>query len=285
MKLKKSDVNILLIVIGIGAALLAYFLVFTKFNDKTDAQKAANASLQQEVDRLQDLANNKQQYLDDTASMQTDIENIKAQFAAAYNPEDEVLYVRELEKNFDALASSVSMPGSIPIEVEGAQQQAAPAPDAADGTEATDEATDAAVPASTDETSTASAVMLYQTPVTIEFVASYNSIKDIVKKLNEDEMRKSIDNLTLAFDSETGDLTGTLLFNMYSLTGTDAAYTTPDIPGIVYGTNNIFNSADKKVAIEADKAAQKEADAAEADEAAKDTEKEAAKDTDKTKNK
>ena len=269
MKLKKSDINILLIVLGIGVALLTYFLVFTKLNDKTDAQNAANASLQQEVDRLQDLANNKQQYLDDTATMQDDIENIKAQFAAAYNPEDEVMYVRELEKNFDALASSISMPGSLPIEVEGAQQQAAPAADTSDA-EAVDgeEATDAATPASTDTTNTASAVLLYQTPVTIEFVASYNSIKEIVKKLNEDEMRKSIDNLTLAFDAETGDLTGTLLFNMYSLTGTETTYTTPEIPGVVFGTNNIFNSADKKVAIEADKAAQKEADAADAEESA-----------------
>ena len=63
MKLKKSDVNILLIVLGIGAALLTYFLVFTKLNDKTDTLKIQNASLQQEVDRLQDLANNKQKYL------------------------------------------------------------------------------------------------------------------------------------------------------------------------------------------------------------------------------
>lgn len=265
MKLKKSDVNILLIVIGIGVALLSYFLVFTKFNDKTDIQKSANASLQQEVDRLQDLANNKQQYLDDTASMQGDIDDIKAQFAAAYQPEDEVLYVRNIEKNFDATASSVNMPGTAPMEVAGAQPAAsepAATDDTADGEADVTEATDAAVPAATDDTSnTASAVLLYQTPVTIDFVASYNSIKEIIKTMNEDEMRKSIDSLSLAFDSETGDLTGTLLFSMYSLTGTDAVYTTPEIPGVVLGSSNIFNSADKKVAIEADKAAQAAASA------------------------
>lgn len=279
MKLKKSDVNILLIVIGIGAALLAYFLVFTKFNDKTDAQKSANASLQQEVDRLQDLANNKQQYLDDTASMQGDIDDIKAQFAAAYQPEDEVMYVRGIEKNFDATASAISMPGTVPMEVAGAAAPAAePTPaaeESVDG-ETTETGDAAAVDASTDNTATtASEVLLYQTPVTIDFVASYNSIKDIIKVLNEDEMRKSIDSLSLAFDSETGDLTGSLLFSMYSLTGTDAVYTTPEIPGIAFGSSNIFNSADKKVAIEADKAAQ--------DAAAEDAKEEESKDNTRNK--
>ena len=249
MKLKKSDINILLIALGIAIAAISYFFVFTKLNEKTDAMKADNASLQQEVDRLQELANNKQQYLDDTATMQEEIENIKAQFAAAYKPEDEVLYVRDLEKNFDASAKTINMPGTTPMEVAQATAEEQPATDGSGE----------AVEASTDTTNAAPEILLYQTPVTFDFVASYNSIKEIVKRLNEDEMRKSIQSVSLAFDSETGDLTGTLLFNMYSLTGTDAVYATPEIPGVVFGSGNIFNSADKKVAIEAEKAAQAKA--------------------------
>ena len=258
MKLKKSDINILLIALGLAIAAIAYFFVFTKLNEKTDAMKANNASLQQEVDRLQELANNKQKFLDDTATMQDEIENIKAQFAAAYKPEDEVLYVRELEKSFDASAKTVNMPGTSPMEVaQAAADQTAAAPAAEESVDATAQ-------------TAAPEILLYQTPVTINFVASYNSIKDIVKRLNTDEMRKSVETLSLAFDSETGDLTGTMLFNMYSLTGTDVTYTTPEIPGITFGTNNIFNSADKKVAIEAEAAAQAQEEANEAEESAED---------------
>ena len=64
-----------MIVLGIGAALLTYFLVFTKLNDKTDTLKIQNASLQQEVDRLQDLANKKQKYLDDAVQGLADTED------------------------------------------------------------------------------------------------------------------------------------------------------------------------------------------------------------------
>lgn len=275
MKLKKSDINILLIALGLAIAAIAYFFVFTKLNEKTDAMKANNASLQQEVDRLQELANNKQKFLDDTATMQDEIENIKAQFAAAYKPEDEVLYVRELEKSFDASAKTVNMPGTSPMEVaqaaadQTAADQTAAAPAAEESVDATEVTGDAAPVDATAQTA-APEILLYQTPVTINFVASYNSIKDIVKRLNTDEMRKSVETLSLAFDSETGDLTGTMLFNMYSLTGTDVTYTTPEIPGITFGTNNIFNSADKKVAIEAEAAAQAQEEANEAEESAED---------------
>ena len=251
MKLKKSDVNILLIVLGIGAALLTYFLVFTKLNDKTDTLKIQNASLQQEVDRLQDLANNKQKYLDDTATMQDEIENIKAQFAAAYQPEDEILYVDNLEKNFDTTANAINMPGTSPVEVvttaDTSAEQTADASTETDATDAADaaDATEETV-ATTDNTATAgtaSEILLYQTPVTMDFIASYNAVKDIVKIMNEDQMRKSIDGLSLSFDAETGDLTGTLVFNMYSLTGTDATYTTPVVSNVVMGSSNIFKGS------------------------------------------
>ena len=272
MKLKKSDINILLIALGIGIAAVAYFFVFTKFNEKTDVLKANNASLQQEVDRLQDLANNKQQYLDDTESMTAEIESIKSQFAAGYKPEDEILFVRELEKNFDTSVPTIAMPDSTIVEVAGAQPAAAPVDASADGTEEAVDATDAAVPADTADTSAVPAdtadtsaaptIALYQTQVTVSFQSSYNSIKDIIKLLNTDQLRKSIENLSMGFDSETGDLSGNLVFDMYSLTGTDAVYTTPEIPGVTFGTNNIFNSADKKVAIDAKKAEEAAADEA-----------------------
>ena len=277
MKLKKSDVNILLIVLGIGAALLAYFLVFTKLNDATDTLKAQNALLQQEVDRLQDLANNKQKYLDDTATMQDEIENIKAQFAAAYQPEDEILYVDNLEKNFDTTANAINMPGTSPVEVvTTADTSATQTADASATTDATDEVDGEEVAATTDNTANTGAtsdILLYQTPVTMDFIASYNAVKDIVKIMNEDQMRKSIDGLSLSFDAETGDLSGTLVFNMYSLTGTETTYETPTVSNVVMGSSNIFNSAEKKTAIQNEKAAQKAAESEESADQKDDTKK------------
>jgi hypothetical protein len=89
---------------------------------------------------------------------------------------------------------------------------------------------------------------------------SYQSIKDVIEKINTDQDRKSIETLSLAFDSETGDLSANVSMSLYSLTGTEATYTTPTVDGVVFGTSNIFNSADKKAAIEAEKKATEEAE-------------------------
>ena len=61
MKLKKSDVNILIMLLGILIPVAIYFFVYTSFTEKTAAMNADNETLQTEVDYLQDLADHKQQ--------------------------------------------------------------------------------------------------------------------------------------------------------------------------------------------------------------------------------
>lgn len=263
MKMRKSDINILLMVIGIALAACCYFFVYQKLTEKTEVLTASNAVLQQEVDYLQQLADNKEQYIKETETMQKKIDEIKAQFPAQYLPEDEIMYVVGVEDNYDAEVSSIGMGASSVIEVTPppsdipvAQDPAAAAP--VEG-EVPAEGEVAAAPATP-------AIQLYQTPVTVSMITSYNSIKEVIKKINEDEDRKAIDNLSMSFDSETGDLSANMSFTMFTLTGTEAVYTVPQIDGIKFGTNNIFNSADKKAAIEADKKAEEAAEEATAEE-------------------
>lgn len=260
LKLKKSDINLIIMLVGILLAVGAY-LLYGSLTEKTETMKAQNASLEKDVQYLQELANNKQKYIDDTVAMQGEIEGIKAQFPAQYLPEDDILYVVAIEKSHDAQANSIAMADTTVIEVATEQQEAAADP-AASAAPAEEEGAEAVENEATPAQEVAAPeIMLYKTPVTMDMVASYDSVKDIIKKINTDEYRKGIETLTLSFDSETGDLYANFAMNMYSLTGTEAVYSTPEVSGVVYGTNNIFNSASKKAAIKAEEAAQAEADA------------------------
>lgn len=258
MKLRKSDVSLLIAALGILVAVGAYFLVYKKCNERTDALNAENYQLQQEVDHLQDLADHKQEYLDETAFMQTEIDNIIAKFGPEFKPEDEILYALALEDSYDVTIKSMQFTPAMPIEV------AVPVAEVAqtdDGTAVEDVAADGAVDVSTETPAqeTAPQKLLYSSPISISMVATYNSIKDIITKIVTDQDRKSIESLTLTFDSETGDLAGSMSFNMYSMTGTGKEYVIPEVTGVRYGSNNIFNSADKKTAIQAEKAAEAQA--------------------------
>ena len=83
--------------------------------------------------------------------------------------------------------------------------------------------------------------------------SSYRSLKDIVTYINTDTDRKSIDSLSVVFDTETGLLASTMAFNAYSLTGTEKEYAAPQVSGVFYGTSDIFNTGEKSAAIAAEK--------------------------------
>lgn len=250
MKLKKSDVSLLLIVLGIGIALATYYLVYLKLSDKTESLEASNAVLRDEVARLEELNNNRQEYETKTVEWEENMKDIESRFDAAYRPEDEILYVNGLEKTFDATAATISMPGSAIVDVAYTPAQTIAMGSEEPVTNENGEVINAEITAPTEPP-----VRLYATPVTISYVASYEAVKSLLEDMNQDEMRKSIDNITMAFDGQTGGITGSMTFTMYSMTGTDAVYEVPAIPGISFGTKDIFNSAAKSSAIKAAQAA------------------------------
>lgn len=255
MKLKKSDVNILIMLAGILIPVAIYFFVYTSFTEKTAAMNADNETLQTEVDYLQDLADHKQQYIDDTAAMQIQIDEIKSRFPAEYKPEDDIMYIIGVENDYGAEIPTIAMGTSSMIEVAAAAEETAEAP--AEGAEATDDAAGDTVDTTTP------AISLYQTPISVSMQSSYRSLKDIVTYINTDTDRKSIDSLSVVFDTETGLLASTMAFNAYSLTGTEKEYAAPQVNGVFYGTSDIFNTGEKSAAIAAEKNAAQEAEAAE----------------------
>lgn len=257
MNLKKSDVNILIILLGFLIPVGVYFFVYNNFTEKTAALNGQNAVLQTEVDYLQDLADHKQEYIDETENMQVSIAEIKTHFPAEYKPEDDILYVVGLENDYGTKVPSMTMGLSSMIEVAAPE---APMPEAAP-VETDIESLDAEVAVAEGDTVDAPApqISLFTTPVAVTMQSSYRSLKDIIYKLNNDPNRKSIDAITAVFDTETGQLAVSLAYSAYSLTGTETTYQEPVVNGIFYGTNDIFKTGEKSAAIIAEKKAEEEA--------------------------
>ncbi len=264
--MNKNSVGILLLVLGIGLAAGGYFGVYNNFNEKKDALAAQNATLQSEVDQLQDLADHKQEYLDETARMNAENDEVIAQFPAEVRPEDEIMYVVATEEKHGAVSRSISMPGTSVIEV--ARPAAETVSVDSDGSEpAPAEGEDGEVVEDTAAMEEAAPqIMLYQTPVNISLQVAYENLKDLVRDLTADRNdKKAIQSLTMAFDESTGGLTGAMSYSMYSLSGTSKTYQSPEIPGVAFGTDNIFNSVARAAA--AKKEAQAAANAAKSESA------------------
>ena len=87
MKVKKSEIQLLIAVIGVLIAVCTYFLVYSSFNEKSDALEAQNVTLSSQVATLEALDQRKADYIEATGKMQSYITNFENRFPADILPE------------------------------------------------------------------------------------------------------------------------------------------------------------------------------------------------------
>lgn len=237
MKVKKSDLNILIMLIGVLLAVLSYFIVYNSFSEKKDALAAENVTLQNEVDELQKLADNKQFYIDETNRMDNEIRDIISGFPGEIRSEDEVMYAANLELMHAVWAKGLVIEDTEMVQVAAPVQQQptedAVVEDTGDGT-----GQDAVVATG----GLKDTVFLYSSPFTLNYKVTYRSFKDIVQMIVTSDERMSIKNISLTYDSQYGCLDGTLDAIAYTVSGTDYLYNELDIPGVRLGTADLFKS-------------------------------------------
>lgn len=234
-KVKKSDINILIMLVGVLLAVIAYFVVYQSFTEKTNTLSSENAALQTEVDELQKLADNKTFYLEETARMDEEIKAIIEEFPSEVRTEDQVMYTDNLEKLNAIWVTALEREDTQLVQI------------ATDTQATTDEVAENADGAENQDAVTATGglkdtVFLYSSPFRINYKTTYRSIKDIISSIVEADERMNITGISLAYDSETGCLSGSLDATMYTMSGTGNVYEEIDIPGVRMGTADIFKS-------------------------------------------
>ena len=87
-------------------------------------------------------------------------------------------------------------------------------------------------------------VFMFKQPLTISFTVTYDGIKKAMDFINSNKERMTVDNMTLSYDSATGQLSGTMVLNLYSVMGGNAVYTDPATGITEFGTENVFGTFD-----------------------------------------
>ena len=108
MKVKKSEIQLLIAVIGILIAVCTYFLVYTKFNDLADNLESQNRSLSSEVATLEVLEQRKTDYMDATEKMQAYITGFENRYPANILPEDSIMMVKNMEDATRTYVANIS---------------------------------------------------------------------------------------------------------------------------------------------------------------------------------
>lgn len=250
MKVKKSEIQLLIAVLGVLLAVVTYFLVYAKFNDMSETIETQNASLRSQVSTLEILEQRKADYLEATEKMQSYITGFENRFPADILPEDSIMMVKTLE---DYTRTDVA---NIAFGTEAEVPYAAETPAATDGTAAatdgTAAASDAAAtadttvtdrPVTTEGTAYADTHM-YEVPLSISIECTYDDFKGLVRYIYNLQERKSIQGVNISYNEAVGMLSGNMTLNTYYLLGTDKVYSEPDIPAMGMGVDTLFGNVE-----------------------------------------
>jgi len=243
MKVKKSEIQLLIAVIGVLIAVCTYFLVYSSFNEKSDALEAQNVTLSSQVATLEILDQRKADYIEATGKMQSYITNFENRFPADILPEDSIMMVKTLEDYTRTEVANIAF-GS---EAEVVYTPAADAATTTADTTATDAAatttTASTSPVSTDGTAYADTHM-YEVPLSISISCTYDDFKGLVRYIYNQQERESIQGVSISYNETDGMLTGNMTMNTYYLLGTDKVYSSPYIPDMQMGVDTIFGNVE-----------------------------------------
>ena len=256
MKVKKSEIQLLIAVLGILLVVVTYFLVYAKFNELSDSMESQNMSLRSQVSTLEILDQRKADYLAATEKMKTYITGFESRFPADILPEDSIMMVKNMETATRTYVANISF-GTIAEVAYDAQASAdnsalaavtadAPADTAAAEADAAVSGTDTTTivtnsPVSTEGTAYADTHM-YELPLGISISCTYNDFKGLVRYIYNQQERESIQGVSISYNETDGMLTGNMTMNTYYLLGTDKVYSSPYIPDMQMGVDTIFGN-------------------------------------------
>lgn len=83
---------------------------------------------------------------------------------------------------------------------------------------------------------------LYNQKLTVSINNSYTGVKRLFDYINNYPERMNVENFTLAYDKATGNLSGSMIINLYAVSDANHQYVAPVIENIELGNPNIFKS-------------------------------------------
>lgn len=270
MKLVSTrDKKILLMFLGVFCLAAAYLFVYKPQMEEVEAIEMQNESLQNRLNELLAMANDRAFYEDEIRRMNAEIRSYCDTFPAAVKAEDGILLANRMEKKIDMQISNVGLgerellstigggaeaPREVVPDQNLMQRTGQATMDQINEIEGTNE--ELAVGKVDELTNLEEEITeflydvtwnpaLYRNQNTLQFVTDYKGLKHAIKYLNTQTGRMTVDNVSASFDPETGNLSGSMVVNLYSMSNTGAEYQTPNAGNVRLGTKNIFGTIEK----------------------------------------
>lgn len=254
LKLSRRDVKILLMFLGLLIFFCSYYFVYRPMVLEAQDIAVENEGLQSRLSSLLEMSQNKEFYVKEIRFMQEKIGEYCKQFPPEVRQEDGIVLSQNMEAAMEVQISNIGFgEKEIVISMDGSDGGEDIAPEQT-WSERANEKTQTQINEIEGVTElkefgvdeiynpVTGVPVLYRNRDTFQFTCTYEGLKDVIRYLASQEGRMTVDTINTSFDSATGNLTGSMMVNLFSMSGIDSVYTDPDAGTVNYGTQNIFGS-------------------------------------------
>ncbi len=251
MKVSKRDILLLIGFIGILLGFCSYYFVFMPTMEKVETLEAENTKLQNQIKDLKIKTQNKETYVNETAQMKKDIEAVYQLFPVDVREENAILLAinQELISPMDIDTITIAPLEIIPFTTDAQTEKVEYTYeiDQVEELERQEGTQDTATAQTPDNTQAAAAQTspygLYGRKVDMNYVVSYEGLKRSIKNLCMQTDRTGIESVSVAYDEETGLLSGTTTVNLYCVPNQeDKIYVQPNFSSVLLGAPNPFGT-------------------------------------------
>jgi hypothetical protein len=228
-KISDRELKLIILFITVILCFMAYQFGYIKYQQRTVRLRAENANMRIQVEDMRRKQTNKEEILRKTQENRERASRLTDEFPAYLKQEESTLLVRSLREYSGWKISHISY-DEIAVFYSTAASEFA------------------AAKAETDPGAAARAgqggkgITGYKTTVTISYQTTYQGLKKGLAYLGEHKNRMSITNLTAAFDSTTGNLTGAISLVLYAVDGLGRKEENEVLPELKLGKDNIFGT-------------------------------------------
>ncbi len=217
---KEIQKFLLMLVLVILMVVVAVVYLYLPLVEDKEALVEENVALNTEWIELQNMARDTEIFKERINASKTEIGKVLSRYGAGNTPEKSIVFVKRMEDEIGVKIPNVSF--SVPTTLTSVQTPM--------------------VQEAEDETYSIqySNINLLTETLTMSYSCTYDQLKQLIDFVNVYPERMNIKSVSISYDTETGDLSGSLVLNLYAVTGTDKKYTEPKVEDIRLGEENIF---------------------------------------------
>lgn len=244
----------------------SYLVVYADYKEKTIALQEEAVMVNQQIESRRELLSGSENLEEKIQAVTDETEQILKQYPSRLTIPDTLLFLEEFDaaNKLDILSITVgdqrtfydtTVPKKnvedasnveiVTMEEDSSQGEGTKAEtkDEIDGETQTEVNKEAQDESQIEQNSTSNEYMKgVKSTVSLSFQGTYKAVKASMKYIKEYPLRITMDSISMAYDTTTGLVNGSMTISLYAIEGNGVLYTPPVIDGISIGKKVIFDT-------------------------------------------